>query len=200
MAWRGWAATILLIAVASVPAWWLSRSRAGDLQRARIHPPGWSVSFYPPNRFDAEVKVTDHEVRVFTFRRPLDLGFAEIRVEKFDDADPSRGAVELCERVLRPHNSLIVAVLGPKPRPVAMRLGGWEGVEVNHPPIGMVVRAAVVAGTEGYAVSLRIDGEPLDEPTYSNLYRTFEAVCESVSGERGRGGNIITKGRDPRQP
>jgi len=196
VAWRGWAATLLLLLVASVPAVWLSQSRAGELRRTRIHPPGWGVSFFPPNRFEARVEVSDREVRVFSFRRALDVGFAEIRVERFDDPDPSRGAIELCERVLRPHNSLLVAVLGPKPQALPKQLGGWDGVEVNHPSLGMVVRAAVIDNAEGYAVSLRVEDGSIDDA----MYHTFEAVCESVSSERGRGGNVITRGRDEPNP
>lgn len=193
VAWRGWAATLLLLAVASVPAWWLSRSRAGELQKSRVHPAGWSVSFSPPNRFEGGEGLEERDARVFVYQRALDVGFAEVRVQRFDDANDSRGGLELCERVLRPHNSLILAVVGPRPVAVARRLGGWDGVEVRHDALRMVVRSAVTEGAEGYAVSLRVDGSPIDE----GLYRAFDAVCDSVMSERGRGGTVSERGREP---
>jgi hypothetical protein len=40
----------------------------------------------------------------------------------------------------------------------------------------MVVRAIRLQNGYGYAVSLRVEGGPLDEP----LYRSFDLACRSV--------------------
>lgn len=194
VAWRGWAATLVLLAFVSVPAWWLSWSRAGELQRTRVHPTGWSISFAPPNRFEGGEGLKGHDARVFVYQRPLDVGFAEIRVQRFDDANDPRGALELCERVILPYSNLFLAVVGPRPVMVARRLGGWDGIEIRHEALRMVVRSAVTEGSEGYAVSLRVEGSPIDE----GLYRAFDAVCDSVMSERGRGGTVKERGAERR--
>jgi hypothetical protein len=193
VAWRGWLATILLLLGVSVPAWWLSWARAGELQRTRVHPAGWSISFSPPNRFDGGEGLEGRDAHLFVYQRVLDVGFAELRVQRFEDASDPRGALELCERVVRPHSSLILAMMGPRPVAVARRLGGSDGIEVRHEALQMVVRAAVTEGAEGYAVSLRVEGSPIDE----GLYRAFDAVCDSVMSQRGRGGVVLERGREP---
>lgn len=180
VAWRGWAATLLLLLVASAPAWWLSWSRAGELQKTRLRPTGWSISFSPPNRFEGGKGLEGHDAKVFVFQRPLDVGFAEVGVHRFVDVTDPRGALELCERVLRPHSSILMSFLGAKAVATARRLGGTDGVEVRHDGLALVVRAAVTENGEGYAVSLRVEGGPLDP----ELYRAFDAVCDSIMGER----------------
>ncbi len=172
---RAWFASILLLVTTSALAWTMTRSRSGEALGPRIEPAGWSISFRPPRGFPAGKfgPTTLGPAYPFYGRTPAG-GRAVLALFRLEGAGVG-DALAVCERVLRAHTlppPLIVSV--SRLTRFDRKLGPLDAVEIWDPLPGVVVRAAVLASGEAYAVSLRAEGR-IDQ----RLYRRFESTCAS---------------------
>lgn len=173
---RAWLSSILLLASVCGLAGWMSWSRSGETLAARVEPQDWDISFRPPRRFEPVNGIVTTPAYAITYRTPTASGeVAELafrRIEAGQDLD----ANEICNLVLRPHASILLAVFAAAPTRTIEKLGPLNAVQVHYPGIPMVVRAIRLQNKYGYAVSLRVEGGPIDGP----LYRSFDLACRAV--------------------
>ena len=151
-------------------------SRSGELLAPRIEPLGWGVSFRSPARFEpvtSEVAVPAYAV---AFRTPMTSGGMAELVFRRVEAAPNVDASEICNLILRPHASVLLAIFAPPPTRSIEKLGPLDAVQVHYSGIPMIVRAIRVDHGFGYAVSLRVEGGPIDE----SLYHSFDLACRSL--------------------
>ena len=73
---------------------------------------------------------------------------------------------------------------GPEILSTPKRLGDLDGLEVVGPRAETLIRVAVDPGGVGYAVSLAVKDEPIDEP----LYDLFDLTCRSMTQEKTSSG------------
>jgi hypothetical protein len=114
---------------------------------------------------------------VYIYRQTLPRGgVAELIVHRHERAE-TIDAREICDRLVRPHTSILGTLLG-RQVPVWSRenLGPWDAVQLHHPVIPMVARASVLPDEEVYAVTLRVEDGTMDD----GLYRAFDTVCRSI--------------------
>ena len=173
---RAWLSSILLLASVCGLAGWMTWSRSGDSLAPRVEPQDWDISFRPPRRFEPLATVATTPGYAIDYRTPTASGdVAELMFRRIEAAQ-NLDADEICNLILRPHASLLLAVFAAPPTRTIEKLGPSDAVQVHYPGIPMVVRAIRLQNGYGYAVSLRVLGGPIDEP----LYRSFDLTCRSV--------------------
>lgn len=173
---RAWLSSTLLLASVCGLAGWMSWSRSGDSLAARVEPQDWDISFRPPRRFEPLTDNTRAPAYAIAYRTTTASGETAELVFRRIEAAKNLEADEICNLILRPHASLLLAVFAAPPTRSIEKLGPWDAVQVHYPGIPMVVRAIRQQNGYGYAVSLRVEGGPMDEP----LYRSFDLACRSV--------------------
>jgi len=110
------------------------------------------------------------------YRTPKASGEMAELVFRRSKAGQNLDADEICNLILRPHASLLLAVFAAPPTRTIEKLGPADAVQVHYPGIPMVVRAIRLQNGYGYAVSLRVEDGPMDEA----LYRSFDLACRAV--------------------
>ncbi len=173
---RAWFSSLFLLVLASGLAGWMSWTRSGEALATRFAPPGWDISFRPPMRFELLPLAKVPSAHAVVFQAPTPSGgSAELVFRRFEPR-PDLDADEVCNQVLRPHSSIWLAVFGSPPTRTIEKLGDLDAVQIHYPDLSLVVRAVVRPGGPGYAVSLRLENDPLEEP----MYRAFDLTCRSV--------------------
>lgn len=173
---RAWVSSLLLLISASGLAGWMSWSRAGELLAPRIEPQGWDISFRPPRRFEPVMPELVAPANAITYGAPAtSAGMAELVFRRVEAA-PNLDAAEICNLILRPHASVLLAIFAPTPTRSVEKLGPLDAVQVHYPGIPMIVRAVRLDHGSGYAVSLRVAGGPIDDA----LYHSFDLTCRSI--------------------
>lgn len=173
---RTWLSSGLLLASVSGLVGWMSWSRSGESLAARVEPHDWGISFQPPRRFEPLPPGAAAPAYAIAYHTPTASGaVAELVFRRFDAAQ-KLDADEICNFILRPHASLLLAVVAAPPTRAFEKLGALDAVQVHYPAISMVVRAVRLPNGFGYAVSLRVLGGTIDEP----LYLAFDLACRSV--------------------
>ena len=180
---RAWVSSILLLISASGLAGWISWGRSGELLAPRLEPQGWDMSFRPPRRFEPVMPDILTAANAIAYRTPTASGGVAELVFRRVGAAPNVDAGEICNHLLRPYASVLMAVFSPPPTRSTEKLGALDAVQVHFPGIPMIVRAARFDHGTAYAVSLRVDGGPIDE----SLYHSFDLACRSVDFKRGSG-------------
>ena len=117
------------------------------------------------------------------FRGPTASGEMAELIFRRIEAGQNFDADEICNRILRPHASLLLAVFAAAPTRSIEKLGPLDAVQVYYPGIPMIVRAVRLQNGFGYAVSLRYEGSSIDE----QLFRTFDLACRAVDFKLGSG-------------
>lgn len=151
---------------------------AGDL----IQPDGWDLAFRPPAQF---VEVDAHPRlfgSVYVFQN-TDRSGRLIELSIWRQKVDGGSAAKLARFILEKSKSWFGLLLGPPPTRTVGRLGDRDALEIHDPAIPLVLRAVALDNGLGYAVSLRVEGGPIDEP----LYGLFDMACRSVrfrSGEK----------------
>lgn len=176
VSYRAWVAAIGLLALAIGLAAGMTWRRTGARLSEVTSLEGWAMSFRVPREFVLADRQQSPELSHYTYKLAHPQEFsAELAVWRLSAADIS--AVDVCERVLASSGrSWIGRFIGPPPTRSRESLGGREAVEVADPAISTVVRALIAGDGAGYAVSLRLSGLPLDEPTYA----LFDITCRSA--------------------
>lgn len=173
---RAWVSSILLLISASGLAGWMSWSRSGELLAPRIEPQGWDMSFRPPRRFEPVMPELVAPANAIIYGTPTTSGgMAELVFRRVEVA-PNLDAAEICNLILRPHASVLLAIFAPPPTRSIEKLGPLDAVQIHYPGIPMIVRAIRFERGFGYAVSLRVAGGPIDD----SLYHSFDLACRSV--------------------
>ena len=172
----------MLLSVSGL-AGWLAWSRSGEFLAPRIEPLGWGVSFRPPARFEPVTPEVTAPAYAIAFRTPTASGGVAELVFRRIEASSNVDAGEICNLILRPHSSLLLSIFAAPPTRSAEKLGPLDAVQVHYPGIPMIVRAIRVDRGFGYAVSLRVEGCPMDE----SLYRSFDLACRSLDFKRSSG-------------
>ncbi len=179
--------SVLLLASACGLAAWLSQERVGRVLSQYVQPPGWGIAFRAPGQFRSEEIRTADAATIATYSADLSTGgSAELTVWNIQlPADLENS--ELCDQIAGVHAPLMSLMFPPPPPKRPESLGPFLGLEAAYPGVPMVVRAAVVAGRQAYAVALRVQGGAIDE----KLYRAFAAVCDSIERSVDRGGRSL---------
>lgn len=159
-----------------VLAGWMSWSRSYESLAARVEPPDWAISFRIPSRFELITPGIEVAANVIAYRAPTASGQVAELVFRRIDAAQELDADEICNRILRPFGSLLIAVFGEPPIRTIERFGAMEAVQIHYPDIQMVVRAVRLSNGIGYAASLRVVGGSIDQ----SLYGSFDLACQSV--------------------
>lgn len=172
---RTWVASVLLLVLTSALAWAMTKSRSGETLGPRLEPTGWSISFRPPRRFPVgEFGPTKLGTAYRFYRRTPEGGLAVLAVFRLEGTGISDARV-VCERVLSAHTRLpTLMISASRLTRFDRKLGPLDAVEIWDPQLAVVVRAAVLAGREAYAVSLRVEGR-IDQCSYS----LFQLICAS---------------------
>jgi len=173
---RAWLSSILLLASVCGLAGWMSWDRSGDSLAVRVAPQDWDISFRPPRRFEPLKDALTTSANAIAYRTTTTSGEMAELVFRRIEASQNFDADEICNRTLRPHASLLLAVFAAAPTRSIEKLGPLDAVQVFYPGIPMVVRAIRLQNGFGYAVSLRFEGSSIDEP----LYRAFDLACRAV--------------------
>jgi len=173
---RAWLSSIVLLASVGGLAGWMSWSRSGDALAARVEPQDWDISFRPPRRFEPLTADVTTPAYAIVYRTPTASGEMAEMVFRRIEAAKNLSADEICNLILRPHASLLLAVFAAPPIRTIEKIGPLDAVQIHYPAIPMVVRAIRLQNGYGYAASLRFEGGPMDEP----LYRSFDIACRSV--------------------
>ena len=173
---RAWVSSILLLISASGLAGWMSWSRSGELLAPRIEPQGWDMSFRPPRRFEPVMPELVAPANAIIYGTPATSGGMAELVFRRVEAAPNLDAAEICNLILRPHASVLLAIFAPPPTRSIEKLGPLDAVQVHYPGIPMIVRAVRLDHGSGYAVSLRVAGGPIDD----SLYHSFDLACRSA--------------------
>lgn len=182
VSYRAWVGAIGLLALAVGLATGMTWRRTGARLAEVTRPDGWSMSFRVPREFRLADRRTSSDLAhyIYEFASPQPFR-AELAAWKATGAHLS--ATEVCERILESSGPSWIGRfiklstnVGPPPTRSREPLGGMEAIEIVDPAISMVVRAVVADDGAGYAISLRLDGPPLDEETYS----LFDITCRSA--------------------
>ncbi len=173
---RAWLSSILLLTMVSGLAGWMSWSRSSDSLAARVEPEDWDISFRPPRQFKPLAADTAAPTYAIAYRTTTASGGGAELVFRRIEAAKNLDADEICDLILRPHASLLLAIFAAPPTRTIETLGPLDAVQVHYSAIPMVVRAIRLQNGYGYAVSLRVEGGPFDEP----LYRSFDLACRAV--------------------
>jgi hypothetical protein len=173
---RAWLSSGLLLALVCGLAGWMSRSRSGESLGTRVEPQGWDISFRPPTRFELLTPDLPTPAYAIAYRTPTASGAVAELVFRRIEAAQNLDADEICNLILRPHASLRFAVFAAPPTRTIEKLGSLDAVQVHYPGIPMVVRGIRLQNGFGFAVSLRFEGGPIDEP----LYRSFDLACRVI--------------------
>ena len=134
------------------------------------------MSFRPPRRFEPMEFDPNAPLHALFYRTTTasggvaELAFRRIKVP------PQFAAGEVCDLLLRPHGSILLAVFAPPVLRTVEKLGPIDAQQVHQPAIPMIVRAVQLPDGYSVAVSLRVEGGPIDEP----LYRSFDLACRAV--------------------
>jgi len=174
---RAWLAAIVLFAlVAGLAAQMTWRKSQAGLA-PRITPPGWSVSFCPPEHFPESEFGPTVLGPAFRFRgRSTGGTIAQLVVFRVDGWG-AQDALEVCAMVLNAFSSgSLLHSMSTRVTRLDRKLGPLDAVEVTDSEAGVVVRAAVLDSGEAYAVLLGVDGPPVD----ARAYREYELTCDSV--------------------
>ncbi len=175
-AYRSWVISLFLLLLASALAGDMATRgsggwRAGDL----IKPEGWEMIFRAPAQFE-EINPDPQRfgaTYVFEHRDAngilIQLTFWRMRAE-------GATAFKVARTILEESRSWFSLFLGPPPTKSVGRLGNRDALEVLDPAVPLVLRALVWESGWAYAVSLRVEGAPIDE----KLYALFEMTCQSV--------------------
>jgi len=110
------------------------------------------------------------------YRTPTASGEVAELVFRRIEAGQNLDADEICNLILRPHASILLAVFSAPLTRSTEKIGSLDAVQVHYPGIPMVVRAIRLHNGFGYAVSLRVQGGPIDEA----LFRSFDLACRTV--------------------
>ena len=180
---RAWLSSIFLLASVCGLAGWMSWSRSGDSFAARVEPQDWDISFRPPRRFEPLTAAVTSPAYAIAYRTPTASGEMAELVFRRIEAAANLDADEICNLILRPHASILLAVFAAPPTRTIEKLGPLDAVQVHYPGIPMVVRAIRLQNGYGYAVSLRVEDGPIDEA----LYRSFDLACRAVDFKLGSG-------------
>ena len=173
---RAWLSSILLLASVCGLAAWMSWSRSGESLAARFEPLDWGISFRTPRRFEPLNPDLPTPAYAIAYRTVTASGDMAELVFRRIEAAQNLDAGEICNLILRPHASLLLAVFAASPTRTTEKFGSLDAVQIHYSAIGMVVRAIRLQNGFGYAVSLRVVGGPIDEP----LYRSFDLASRSV--------------------
>lgn len=173
---RAWISSILLLISVCGLAGWMSWRRSGDSLADRVEPKDWYISFRAPTRFEPLTPGATAPAYAIAYRTSTAAGEMAELVFRRIEAAQNLDAGEICNLLLRPHASLLLAVFAAPPIRTTEMLGPLDAVQVHYPAIPMVVRAIRLQNGSAYAVSLRVVGGPIDEP----LYRSFDLACRSV--------------------
>jgi len=180
---RAWLSSIFLMGSVCGLAGWMTWSRSGESLGARVEPQDWDISFRPPRRFEPLNGVATTPAYAIAYRTPTASGEMVELVFRRIEAASNLDAYEICNLTLRPHASILLTVFAAAPTRSTEKLGPLDAVQVHYPGIPMVVRAIRLQNGNGYAVSLRVEGGPIDEP----LYRSFDLACRAVDFKLGSG-------------
>lgn len=176
VSYRAWLISAFLLIVASALAGNMVQRgagswRAGDL----VQPEGWEMSFRAPAQF---IEI-DPDPRQFGYtyifeHRPsagprVLLTFWRIRA-----GDTS--ASNVAKAIIESSRSWFSLVFGPAPTKAVGRLGSRDALEILDPAVPLVLRTLVWDSGWAYAVSLRVEGGPIDP----GLYALFDMTCRSV--------------------
>jgi len=173
---RAWLSSIFLLGLVCGLAGWMSWSRSGESLSARVEPQDWSISFQAPRRFELLTPNLAVPADVIVYGAPTASGDVAELVFRRIDAAQNLDADGICNLILRPYSSLLLAVFGASPNRTLEEIGSLEAVQFHYPAIGMVVRAIRLQNGLGYAVSLRVVGGSIDK----SLYSSFDLVCRSI--------------------
>ena len=169
--------SICLLTAASALAATMAWQRSGELVARGIEPPGWSISFRTPRRFDSRqfgsTKLGSAFLCHGRTRTGTPASLALYRLEGPVKVD----SLMVCERVLSAHEWI------PLPTAATTRLtrfdkklGRFDAAEIRDEQLGVVVRAVVLEDDDAYAVSLGVEGAEIDPHTY----RLFDLTCSSI--------------------
>ena len=175
--YRAWVLSVLLLLVACVLAANVVRQGAGTWRPGSlIEPEGWEIAFRAPAQFEEVQAPKELFGAVYIFRqtdadgRLLEMLFWRLR------ADGQTSAGKIAQAIVDKSRSWLSLFVGPPATRSLGRLGNREAVEILEPTVPMVVRAAILPSGWSYAVSLRIEGGPID----TGLYALFDMTCRSV--------------------
>ncbi len=172
-------AGVLLLLFASALAAEMSWRRTGDPLAARIHPPGWSISFQAPRGWIRSVRAVG-ATEVVAFHganragHPTTLAFWRLDQWTGDDLET------VCVLILGQHGAQVLPDRAPTDlTSPATQFGPVDGFELVDREQTTVVRAAQLSAGEAYAVSLGIDHDVIDE----HAYGLFDLACRSIEYE-----------------
>lgn len=174
--YRAWVIAGFLLLLASALAGDMVQRGSGSWTAGSlIQPQGWEMSFRPPAQFDEVDSAPQHFGNTYVFQhRRADGPLVELIFWRLRAGDAP--AIQVARTILEKSKSWFSLLLGPSPNRTVGPLGNRDALEVLDPAIPMVLRALVLEGGWAYAVSIRVEGGPIDE----GLYALFDMTCRSV--------------------
>lgn len=182
IAWRAWVSAVVLFLGVCLLSYSMASNRGARLLIPRVHHEGWDISYQVPQNFESvtvDPVAADTNELLATYRMDAPTGgTAELSIHRFV-VEPGTNAARICLHILNRQSPLLQRLLAtPAARSDAAieMLGPLEAVEIMDRTTGNVVRATVVDKVRAYAVSLRVEGIPLD----AALYAYFDITCASI--------------------
>lgn len=168
---------ILLLLATGALAARMSWVRAGDPLGTLVEPPGWTISFRVPKRFQpADSMLTPRGPAYVWHSRLPRGGMASLLVVRVPSG-PSADAAEVCRRFVGDYRSFADSSVNTvRIPPVSKPIGPFSGVEMSMTSPAVVIRATCVNPVDAYVVITHVDNGQVDDA----LYRLFEATCASM--------------------
>lgn len=178
--YRAWLIAAFLLLVASVLAGDMVQRGSGSWKAGELtQPEGWEMSFRPPAQF----KEVDPEPQQFESTYVYEHRSAagvRIRLTFWRMRVGNASAYDVARVIIESSRSWFSLVLGPAPTKAAGKLGKRDALEILDPAVPLVLRTLVWESGWAYAVSLRVEGGPMD----AGLYALFDMTCRGVRFQR----------------
>jgi len=173
---RAWLVALVLLAAAAALAGDLVQRGAGTWRAGGlIQPEGWEMAFRHPAQFEEVDPQPDQFNSTYVYQyRQRDSSVIELKFWRLQARDAT--AITIAHQIQEKSKTWIGLLFGPAPTRAVGRLGDRDALEVVDPAISMALRTLVWESGWAYAVSIRVEGGPIDE----KIYALFDMTCQSV--------------------
>lgn len=167
---------LMLLATGGLAAQ-MSWVRAGDPLGTLVEPPGWTIAFRVPKRFQPTDSILTPRGPAYVWHSRLPRGGMATLMVVRAPSGPSADAGEVCRRFVGDYQTFADSSVNTvRIPPMSKPIGPFPGVEMSLTSPAVVIRAACLNPVDAYVVITHVDNGQVDDA----LYRLFEATCASI--------------------